>query len=611
MWGILMKKTFCAATLFPALLIASGAIFASSDGSVMQLSEANDSVREIFQEQKDFQGKRPPNGWHPGPPVQPPQPPVQPPQPPQPSAPVDTSHAYRDGLRDGSEKGTREGRREGHAEGIRDGEWDGRRKGHSEGDFAGRAAGRRDGWGVDQSAGTLNGSREGQKTGTNNGIRAGERRCYDAGYTSGYNITYADAKELGLQDAASYSSGYAKGQADAAVIEAENGRKAGYRAGFSQRELELENSFTAMKAMSGAFEKNALTLRAMEFPIELARKGYATPEERQAYDKGYKEGYQRSYRRAYDDAEREGYNESYHRAYRWAYDSQYSISYRNGYAEGKEQGYQEAYSASYNSAYRAYYSEYSNREYAEQRAQGMSNGRAAGQKEGFAAGSAEQTKRGYKAGYEKTAAEVYPGAFDAGKQSGIAAADRYYSENAVLKVFDIVFYDENNNGKFEAGENIMMKAEVRNLGFQKSDAVAIAVKSERGEIVLVPGLRADGVGGRANAVLNLNIGRLHDVVAPNSDALYVTFSEKGKIVGDLRQPYSRTNSNKVGIVAEDDTWVTKKASVWFPVKVTALNRGDKVIITETKGNYYKVRKSEVSAGDWTEGYIHSDKLNLQ
>ena len=315
--------------------------------------------------------------------------------------------------------------------------------------------------------------------------------------------------------------------------------------------------------------------------------------------------------RAYDDAKRDGYNERYHWAYRRAYDAQFSISYRNGFTEGKEQGYQDAYNAAYNSAYSYYYKEYSRREYSDQRAQGLTNGRVVGQQEGFAAGCAVQTKLGYKAGYEKMAAEVYPGAFEAGKLSGIAAADRYYSENAVLKVFDISFYDENNNGKFEASENIMMKAEVRNFGFQKSDAVAIVVKSERGEITLVPDLKAEGVGGRAKAVVTLNIGKLYDVVAPDSDALTVTFSAKGALIGDSRQMYMRTNANKVGIVAKDDTWVTKKASIWFPSEVATLNRGAKVIITETKGDFYKVRKSEVSGGNWTEGYIKGNKLNLQ
>ncbi|MBU2573876.1 MAG: hypothetical protein KKH28_07370 [Elusimicrobia bacterium] len=514
-------------------------------------------------------------------------------------------------MRDGSEKGAREGRREGHSDGINAGERDGRRNGTNEGDTAGRAAGRRDGWGVDQAAGTRQGSADGQNAGTNNGTEAGKRRCYDEGYTNGYNVAYAEAKQLGLQDAASYSSGYAKGQADAAVIEVENGQKAGYQAGFSQREAELESSFPAMNAMRGVFAKSGLTMRAMDLPIELARKGYATPEERRAYEKGYKEGYRRSYRRAYDAAKRDGYNESYHRAYRRAYDAHFSISYRNGFAEGKEQGYQEAYSAAYNSAYGAYYEEYSNREYADQRALGLNNGQAVGQKDGFAAGCAEQSKRGYKAGYEKMAAEVYPGAFNAGKQSGIASADKYYSENAVLKVFDIAFYDENNDGKFEASENIMLRAEVRNFGFQVSDDVAIVVRSERGEVVLVPDLRADGVGGRAKAVLNLNIGKLYDVVSPDSDALYVTFSEKGRLVGDLRQPYSRTNPNKVGVVAKDGTSVTKKATWFFPGKVTKLNRGEKVIITGEKGDYYKVRKSEVSDGNWTEGYISKGKLSVQ
>ncbi len=575
------------------------------------LSDYSDTVNQIVQEQKDSHHKPGVKPTKPGHPVKPgvkpkPKPEVKPPKPPQPKPPVDTTHAYRDGMRAGSDEGTRKGRREGHSVGERVGERDGRRKGANEGASDGKRAGKRDGWGVDQSAGTLKGSREGQSTGTNNGTQAGERRCYDAGYASGYNVAYADAKDLGLQDTASYDSGYAKGQADAAVTEVENGQRAGYQAGFSQREAELQNSFSAMK---GVFEKSGLTMRTLD--LKMASKGYATQEEKRAYDKGYKEGYKKSYRRAYDDAERRGYKEKYDRAYRRAYDSQYSTSYRKGYTEGREQGYQEAYSMAYNSAYGAYYEEYKNKEYSSQRAQGLRNGNDVGQRDGFAAGCAVQSKLGYKAGYEKMSAEVYPGAFEAGKQSGIAAADKFYNENAVLKVFNITFYDEDNNGKFEANENIMMRAEVKNFGFQSSDSLTIVIESERGEIVLVPNLSADGVRGRANAMVNLNIGKLYDVVAPDSDALFVTFSEKGRLVGDFRQVYSRTNANKVGVVAKDKTLVTKKATWFFPGNVTKLNRGEKVIITGEKKDYYKVRRSEMSSGDWSDGYMKKGKLNLQ
>ena len=522
--------------------------------------------------------------------------------------PVDTTNARNAGLRDGAEVGHREGRREGHNDGVEAGEREGRRNGTNEGDTAGRNSGYRDGYGVDQSAGTQRGSVDGQNVGSNNGTEAGKKRCYSEGYTDGFNGAFAQAEQLGLQDAASYNAGFAKGQADAAVVEAGNGQKAGYQAGFSQREVELQNTTLDTKAMRGVSAKSGLTTG---LPIELARNGFTTPEEKRAYQEGYKEGYNRSYRRAYDEAKRHGYNERYQISYRRAYDAQFSISYRNGFTEGKEKGYQDAYNAAYNSAYSAYYEEYSRREYSDQRAQGLSTGRTVGQQEGFAAGCAEQTKLGYKAGYEKAAATVYPVAFEAGKQSGILAADKYYGENSVLKVFNISFYDENGNGQFEASENVMMKAEVRNFGFQKSDVVAMVVKSERGEITLLAGLKAEGVGGRAKAVVTLNIGKLYDVVAPNSDTLSVTFSEKGRIVGDARQMYSRTNANKVGVVAKDDTWITKKASIWFPSQVAVLNRGDKVIITETKGDFYKVRKSEVSSGDWTEGYVKGKKLNLQ
>jgi flagellar biosynthesis/type III secretory pathway protein FliH len=636
-----MKKKFCAASVIPSLLLASGVIFASSDGAVKQLSDVSDSVNNIIQEQKDSQGRplppgvnpgqpghQPPPGWNPGQPPKPPtpgvnpvhpgqpghQPPpvVQPPQPPQPPAPVDTTHAYNAGVRDGSDKGVREGRREGYADGINAGEIEGRRNGTSEGDTAGRAAGYRDGYGVDQAAGTQQGSIEGQSAGITNGTAAGQRRCYDEGYTNGYNVSFPQAKELGQQDAASYSSGFAKGQADAAVMEVSNGQKAGYQAGFAQRETELQNSFPAMGAARGAIEKSgrAPGIR-LELPIELARNGYATPEERQAYERGYREGYQRAYRRAYDDAKREGYNERYTMAYRRAYDTQFSISYRNGYADGKDKGYKAAYRAAYNSAYASFYEEYSGREYADQRTQGQDKGRAVGYKEGFAAGCAEQTQRGYNAGYQKMAAEVYPGAFNAGKQSGIAAADKFYNENAVLKVASVVFYDENRNGKFEAGENIAMSVELKNFGFRQSDLVTMTVKSERGEITLVPDLKADGVGGRAKAVANLWVGKLYDVVAPDADALNVTFSENGRVIGERRQMYARTNPNKVGVVNKDDTSVKKKPGTLFVGSVASLNTGEKVLIVGEKDDWYQVRKSAVAAGTWTEGYIKKGKLNLQ
>lgn len=523
--------------------------------------------------------------------------------------PVDTTHAYNAGKRDGAEKGRREGKRRGYSDGVKAGEREGRWNGTRDGERDGKQAGYNDGYTVDQAEGSRRGRADGEDRGINNGTEAGKRRCYDAGYSSGYNTAYAAAKQQGLQDTASYESGYAKGQSDAAVIEAENGQKAGYQAGFSLRETELQNSFPEMIAMGGVSKSAAMA--ELGFPLELVSKGYNTPEERRAYERGYEAGYDRAYRRAYDDARRRGYNERYYDVYKRAYDSQYSMSYRDGFSDGKREGYRMAYNTAYNYAYSEFYEEYKNREYAEQRHEGLRNGRIDGEKEGFAAGCAVQKKRGYKDGYEKKAAEVYPEAFEAGKQAGIAAADKYYSENAVLKVFDIALYDENNNGKFEASENVMMRAEIRNFGFQTSDEVAITVESEKGEIVLLPELRANAVAGRDKGIVNINIGKLYDVVAPNSDALFVTFMEKGKTIGDFRQVYARTNDNKVGIVAKDGTAVTKKATWFFPGTITKLDRGIKVLIIGEKKNYYKVRKSEMLDGDWSEGYINKDKLNLQ
>ena len=501
--------------------------------------------------------------------------------------------------------GEREGRQRGYADGTNEGEREGYRRGTAEGDRAGRDAGYRDGYNVDQSAGTQKGNYDGQNAGTSNGVQAGQKRCYDEGYTTGYNSAFATAQQLGLQDAASYNAGYAKGQSDASVIETQNGQKAGYQAGFSQRETELQSDSFDAKAMFTGSRSAGFTMKGLD--LDLVRGGWATQQEQQAY----KEGYDHAYRRSYEEAKRRGFEERYQMAYRRAYDAQFSVSYRNGFNEGKEKGYQDAYNAAYNSSYNSYYYEYSRREYAEQRAQGLSVGQSTGQQEGFAAGCAEATKRGYKDGYAKMSAQVYPGAFEAGRQSGIAAADKFYAENSVVKTFNATLYDENRNGKFEANENVALSVELRNFGFQKSDTVTMTVRSDRGEIAVYGDLKADAVNGRAKAVANLWLGKLYDVVAPDSDALTVTFSEKGKTLGSARLVYMRTNENKVAVVAKDDADITKKDTWFFPGKITTLHRGDKVLVLEQKGSYYKVRKSANMGGDWSEGFIKGDNVTLQ
>ncbi len=622
-----MKKIAKAAAVLPSILVSYGLIFAS-DSSLKDLSQANETIKQLIEEQKDFQ-KPPQENDHNKPdhnnPVHPPKPdpkpdpkpqppiphpqPVPNPQPPQPQ-PVDTTQAYQAGLRDGSEKGMREGRRDGYSAGLDEGEREGRRAGYDQGNADGRRAGYRDGLSIDQSAAVEKGRYEGERAGTSNGISAGEKRCYDEGYTSGYNSAYAAAKILGLQDEASYNAGYAKGQSDASGIESEKGRRAGYQAGFAQRESELQASLETLK-MPPLLSKSISYSGGSYIPVDMAKAGFNTPEERQAYERGFRDGYQRSYRRAYDDAKRDGYNQTYSSAYRRAYDSQYSISYRDGFSQGKDEGYQRAYNAAYNSAYNSYYEQYSSMDYPQKRDMGLAAGRTAGDKAGFADGCAQQNKKGYKEGYEKKAAEVYPQAFETGKQAGIASADKYYSENSVLKVFDVSLYDENGNGKFEAGENVFVKAEIKNFGFQKSEQLSLSVRSERGEIVLESQLTGEAVSARNKALLTLKAGKLYDVVSPDSDALIISFSEKGQDLGSFRLMYARTNTNKVGIVNEDDTSVTEKATWFFPGKITSLDKGAKVLIIGEKGNYFKVRKSEMIEGKWSEGYISKDKLTLQ
>ena len=64
-------------------------------------------------------------------------------------------------------------------------------------------------------------------------------------------------------------------------------------------------------------------------------------------------------------------------------------------------------------------------------------------------------------------------------------------------------------------------------------------------------------------------------------------------------------------MADDEVDVLKKATWFFPGKVTTLHRGDKVIVIGQDGSYYKVRKSENMGGGWTEGFVKSGKVALQ
>ena len=64
-------------------------------------------------------------------------------------------------------------------------------------------------------------------------------------------------------------------------------------------------------------------------------------------------------------------------------------------------------------------------------------------------------------------------------------------------------------------------------------------------------------------------------------------------------------------MSKDGTHVRKGTSGIFSSTVTKLDRGAKVIIIGEKNGYHKVRKSAMSAGDWSEGYINQDKVNLQ
>lgn len=514
-------------------------------------------------------------------------------------------------MREGRMEGEMRGRQEGSREGRREGEM----RGGNEGDRAGMDAGKSAGLQTDQTYATEKGASEGQTAGIANGQKNGQSRCYDEGYMPAYEASYKEAEKLGLADTASYSKGHEEGKANAATIEEKKGRKAGYQKGFALREDEIVNSFPA--AMQNSLSKGIKSIMkdtaGVKLPIKMARGGYSTPEERRAYEQAFERAREESFREAYRHAHERAYRDEYRHSYDEAYRASYQTGYQKGFSEGKETAYRDAYNTAYNTQYNNFYYEYSRREYAESRIRGQQDGAANGQTNGFKDGCQANYDAAYKKGYEEVAAVVYPAAFQEGKLAGIAAAEKYYGENAVLKVGDVILADENGNGKFEAGENIIMKVNVRNLGFKNSDKINLAISSVKQEIVMSPNLGIGPVGQRADAPVELKLGTILDTVAPDQDTITIELTENGarEVLSRQEKSFVRSNTATVGIVTEDRAPVRDRAFLVFSSKIAKLNKGEKVIILDTGAAFYKVKKSMFSSGNWNKGYMVFSDLAIQ
>ncbi len=515
-------------------------------------------------------------------------------------------------MREGRRDGEFRGRQDGSIEGRRDGE----RRGRDEGNTAGMNAGRTAGLSTDQSDAVSRGGRDGEAAGIEQGESNGKSRCYSEGYTPAYEASFSEAKKLGLSDTASYNQGYENGKAKAATIEESKGRKAGYQNGFAMREAEIVNSFPApMQTTIAATETKGISrdVSSVKLPIKMARGGYSTPQERRAYKEAYERAHNEAFRESYRHAKEMEYRREYRYAYDAAYNSNYQAGYQTGFSEGKEAAYQAAYRTEYNTRYNYAYYDYSSREYADSRSRGQQEGLVNGKENGFKAGCEEAFDTAYKKGYQDAAAVVYPKAFQAGKMAGIAAAEKYYAENAVLKVGDVTLSDENGNGKFEAAENIIMKVSVRNLGFKTSDKISISAASGKKDIVISPNLVAGPVGQRADLSFEVKLGTILDTVASDQDTVAIDFIENGvsDVLSHQEKSFVRYNVATIGVVTEDRAPVTEHAALIFTAKLAKLHIGDKVIIREKGAVFYKVRKPMFTPGDWSKGYMKISDLVLQ
>jgi len=527
---------------------------------------------------------------HPGP-VHPPHPepmpptpdPVNPPPPTPTPAEIDQAYkaGYNKGMNEGTAKGSMIGLSEGQIAGRQTGDSQGKWQGNSDGVSAGRRDGNRDG----EAEGISQGRRDGRSKGTVDGQIAGQTRCYNEGYstgdTEGYDAGYAEG---GQSD--SYRLGYDNGVADATSLEAQSGLKAGYKAGFAEREKQIRDSFGTAAKSSGAWYDKAF-FEGSNHSLEAVRKGYS-PEEAQAYKNGYDAGHNKGYKQAYKEAKDRGYRETYQQAYNEAYRFSYQNGYREGYANGKESAYTSAYQNEYNRSYNEYYVSYQSLEYAAERAGGKQAGYAEGYKRGYDAACTKLYQTGYSAGYDKTAAVVYPPAFESGKQTGMDSATKYYDENAVIEITGATLADETGNAVYNAGESVSMAAEVSNFGYIPSTSVACAITSSSKWIQLDTESASCGiVAARGKAVWDLKVGTISDDALLGATALIKLELKSGEVsIGFKTLKIQLANpKQRLGSINTDSVNVRSGPNSSI---VEVLDKGASVVVTGKSGNWYRV-----------------------
>ncbi|MDD5089568.1 MAG: hypothetical protein PHQ23_01510 [Candidatus Wallbacteria bacterium] len=504
------------------------------------------------------------------------------------SLPAANSQAWQNGYTAGFSNGRNDGYfrglSDGQSEGRRDGEWRGRSDGEREGFDAGKRDGEREG----REEGLRQGQSDGTSKGSVDGRVAGEKRCYNEGYKTGYNETYPVGYQAGEQTD-SYEKGFAKGSKDAAEIETQNGFNAGYKAGFAEKEKEFKDSFWNENPRAEVRESGIDSLMVYEDMDLMILRNTATKDDAADYKQGYDRGYQDGYNAAYSSARQQGYQETYHQAYQTAYQYYYQEGYRDGFGKGKDEGYREGYQEAYDRYYRDYYYSYEAMEYSYERQRGLEKGRKDGHAQGFQDACKKLYDKGYKAGYDKVTAEVYPPSFAKGKTAGIAAADKHYHENAVLEINMASVSEENGDSLYTVGEKLTVKVSAVNFGFVDSMDFQYATTSSSEGVEVAEGpYKATKIAARKSGSASFSFGKVKsDAMLDYTVALKLELKHSGKTVSSQILKFKLNNTKqRIGTTTSSSTVYQGPGKSWS--SVTSVSKGEKVVVMEKVSDWYRV-----------------------
>lgn len=374
---------------------------------------------------------------------------------------------------------------------------------------------------------------EGQRDGQERGDAQGRARGISEGKQRHYNMGYETGKARGIErgrvdatakaEANGNKDGSAKGRADGLVVAFNNGKAEGlehgektgsdqvaYARGRKQGESEgLERAREEAQEQEpvGYNDKEQEFLRANLKQVTIGDDTIA------AHFAGLQAGGAKHgdgrhynprpnqyphpmitdfYRGFYDQAYRASLDDTYARVYRSTYDSTYAASFEaaraeaaaKDYPEDRARGDQEAYARFYKETYdRVYASEYRaryQRHY--DAAYAVAKEDAAEKKRGFDIGNAIASEEkglheGRVAGYENNLEGEKKIAYERGQR----AANKRYTENAVIEVVSSSMVDANRDGIFMPGEAAVVELVVKNFGHQaKKDLRALLQVSGRG-----------------------------------------------------------------------------------------------------------------------------------